>query len=101
MKKQLPYMVWLTKPEMTVILDALDFLAGFYATRKSTHANEEIMGDIREKLVLARYGKIKKTEMSAIRNGRRVPNERRSERHEHTKQLYRLSAPQRDIRPRS
>jgi hypothetical protein len=63
----LRHMVWLKKSEMSAILDALDHYA-------KTHSQTEIMGDVRERIVLARYGKVLKTEIPAIRTGsRRVP----------------------------
>jgi hypothetical protein len=67
--KNLRHMVWLSKSEMSLTLNALDRYA------EQGKGNLEVIGDIREKIALARYGKIKITEIPSIRAGRRVPKE--------------------------
>jgi hypothetical protein len=73
-RKILSHVVWLDHYEMSVILDAIDYYeneAHAWLTRNpGKHAN---LGNVREKIALARFGKIRKTDMPAIRAGKRIP----------------------------
>ncbi len=61
------YLVGFSKRQLTFLLNALDFYGNHM------RGESPLLGDCRERIVLARYGKIRKTEMPAIRAGRRTP----------------------------
>jgi hypothetical protein len=62
-----PHMVWLDRYEMSVLLDAIDY---YENEAKGKTAN---LLNVREKIALARFGKIRKSDMPAIREGKRIP----------------------------
>jgi len=66
-KRKPGYLVSFSKQEMSFILDAL------HVYNRHEEVDRKLLGDVREKLALAHYGKIKKTEIPDIRDGRRVP----------------------------
>lgn len=73
----LSHMVWLDRYEMSVILDAIDYYENEAKARlernPGKHAN---LLNVREKIALARFGKIRKDDMPAIRAGKRIPAHR-------------------------
>jgi hypothetical protein len=73
-RKILSHMVWLDRFEMSVILDAIDYYENEAKARLARdpgkHAN---LLNVREKIALARFGKIRKSDMPAIRAGKRIP----------------------------
>jgi hypothetical protein len=77
-RKILSHMVWLDRFEMSVILDALDYYENEAKARlernPGKHAN---LLNVREKIAIARFGKIRRTDMPAIRDGKRIPHTRK------------------------
>jgi hypothetical protein len=71
MGKDLKHMVGFTKREMSFILDCIDLYAR--GEERCQLPMKKLVGDVRERLVLARYGRLKRTEIPAIRRGKRVP----------------------------
>ncbi len=70
----LSHMVWLDRYEMSVILDAIDYYENEAKARHERNPGKYAnLLNVREKIALARYGKIRKTEMPAIRAGKRTP----------------------------
>lgn len=69
-RRVLPHMVWLTPAELSTVLNCLDFVMG---DRKTLTFDLATIADLREKIALAKFGKIRKADMPAIRQGKRIP----------------------------
>ena len=73
-RRILSHMLWLDRFELSVILDAIDYYENEAKARlerdPGKHAN---LLNVREKIALARFGKIRKSDMPAIRAGKRIP----------------------------
>lgn len=65
-------MVWLDRYEMSAILDAIDYYENEAKSRPHNGKLANLL-NVREKIALARYGKIRTTIMPAIRAGKRTP----------------------------
>jgi hypothetical protein len=65
-------MVWLDRYEMSVILDAIDYYENEATSRPWTGKRANLL-NVREKIALARFGKIRKSDMPGIRSGKRIP----------------------------
>jgi len=61
----LNYLIALDKEQINFLFDVLD--------RRDLPKDEKMVGDIRERLVLGRYGKVLRTMIPAIRKGQRTP----------------------------
>ncbi len=78
-RKTLPHMVWLDRYEMSAILDAIDYYENEAKSRPYTGKLANLL-NVREKIALARFGKIRKTDIPALRAGKRIPSHRKEDR---------------------
>jgi len=73
-RKILSHMVWLDKYEMSVILDAIDYYENEAKARLERNPGKYAnLLNVREKIALARFGKIRKSDLPAVRAGKRIP----------------------------
>jgi hypothetical protein len=70
----LSHMVWLDRYEMSVLLDAIDYYENEAKAQHERNPGKYAnLLNVREKIALARFGKIRKSDLPAVRSGKRIP----------------------------